>query len=284
MRTDANGSFELPPDDSINRVIVACPDGYAEATPATLSANSVMQLESWGQLQVVYNSGGKPAAGREYQLELGGGSGETISFGYGMARVKTDEQGQFTVSQLPPGQHQLTRIFVQPETGNVTSWTCGDKTSFEIRPGEVTTLNLGTSNHTVTARLQWPVGVQRQSQWRINAFLHTPLPVIPPEIMTNEAARTAFLQTDEFKAARQNAHSYQATINDDTMTVDEVQAGDYRLEVWVYEKPKGNSSPGVIVQRANLFQGAINVTIPANPPSGTLDAGIIELQAAPVPP
>ena len=285
MRTDANGTFELTPDDSITRVIVACPDGFAEAVPAALAASPVMQLQPWGQLQVIYNSGGKPAAGREYQLELGGGSSETVAFDSGMARVKTDEQGQFSLSQLPPGRHQLIRIYVQPETGNITSWMRGDKTPFEIRPGEVTTLNLGTSNCTVTARLKWPVGVQRQSQWRINAFLHTPMPVIPPEIMTNETSRAAFLQTDEFETAWQNARSYPANINgDDTVSMDEVQAGDYRLEVWVYEKPKGSSPPGVIVQHANLFQGATNVTIPADPSSGNSRRGTIELQTVPVPP
>ena len=279
MRTDASGSFELPPDESITRVIVACPDGYAEAVPAALSANPVMQLQPWGQLQVTYTSGGKPAAGREYQLELGGGSSETVSFDSGMARVKTDDLGQFSLSQLPPGRHQLIRIFLQPQVGNITSWMYGDKTPFEIRPGEVTTLNLGTSNYTVTARLQWPAGVQRQSQWHITAFLHTPLPLIPPEVMTNATARAAFLQTDEFRAAQQKMHSYEATINDDTVSVDEVQAGDYLLGVNVFELPKGNPSPGAIVKHGSLFQGTINVTIPADPPSGNFDAGVIELQA-----
>jgi RNA polymerase sigma factor (sigma-70 family) len=285
LRTDANGSFELPPDDSIVRVIVASPDGYAEATPAALSASSVMQLQPWGRLEVICVSGGKPAAGREYQLELGGGSGETVSFDFQMSRVKTDEQGQLLVSQLPPGRHQLTRLYVQSRTEHSSSWESGDKTPFEIRPGETTTLNLGASNYTVTARLQWPTGVQRQSQWHIAAGLETPMPVMPPEVMTNETARAAFMQTDEFKAAQQNWHSYQGTINDnDTVSVDEVRAGDYVFGVAVFEMPGTNSSPGSIVRSKNLFRGTINVTIPADPPSGNLDAGVIELQAVPIRP
>ena len=285
LRTKADGTFELPPDDSITRVMVASPDGYAEAAPTALSANPVLQLQPWGQLQVACFSGGKPAVGREYELELGGGSSDAVAFDFGMSRVKTDEQGRFLVSQLPPGRHQLIRIYLQPKIGNTTSWMNGDKTPFEIQPGVTTTLNLGASNYTVTARLQWPPGIQRQSQWQIAAFLHTPMPVIPPEVMTNETARAAFLQTDEFKAARQNTRSYQATINgDDAVSADEVRAGDYVFGVAVFEVPKGNPSPGAIVKHENLFQGTINVTIPADPPSGSLDVGVIEMQAVPVPP
>ena len=231
-------------------------DGYAEAAPATLSANPVMQLQPWGQLRVTYISGGKPAAGREYQLELGGGSPETVSFDFGMSIVKTDERGQFSVSQLPPGRHQLTRLYVQSRTEHGSSWVGSDKNPFEIRPGETTTLNLGASNYTVTARLQWPPGIQRQSQWRIAADLQTPMPVMPPEVMTNKAVRAAFMQTDEVKAAQQNWYSYQGTINDDdTVSVDEVRAGDYMFGAAVFEMPGTNSSPGSIVRSRNLFRG-----------------------------
>jgi hypothetical protein len=285
LRTKADGTFELQPDDSITRVIAASSDGYVEVAPATLSVNPVMQLQPWGQLRVTYISGGKPAAGREYQLELGGGSPETVSFDFGMSIVKTDEQGRFSVAQMPPGRHQLTRLYVQSRTEHGTSWEGGDETSFEIRPGETTTLNLGASNYTVIAKIHWPDGIRREPQWKIGAGLHTPMPVIPPEVMTNETARVAFLQTDEFKAAQQNARSYQATINgDDTLSVDEVRAGDYELGVFVFEMPNGNTAPGSYVQPRRLFQGTLNVTIPADPPSGNLDAGVIELQTAPVSP
>ncbi|MGA2281739.1 MAG: sigma-70 family RNA polymerase sigma factor [Verrucomicrobiota bacterium] len=286
LRTKADGTFELPPDDSITRVMVASPDGYAEAVPTALSANPVLQLQPWGQLQVACFSGGKPAVGREYELELGGGSPDTVSFDFGMTRVKTDERGQFSVSQLPPGKHQLVRLILVKVTGSGSQGRMqGDKTPFEIRPGETTTLNLGTSTYTVTGRLQWPPGVQRQSQWHIDVSLYTPMPAMSPEVMTNAAALAAFLQTDEFKAAQQNMHSYQATINDDdTVLADEVPAGDYMFGVAVFEVLPGNSSGGTVSRFKNFFQSTVKLTIPANPPSGNLDAGVIELQAASFPP
>ena len=108
------------------------------------------------------------------------------------------------------------------------------------------------------------------------------MPGLPPSVITNAAARAAFMQTNEFKATQQNWHSYQGTINsDDTVTVDEARAGEYRFGAAVFEMPDTNPTPGSIVRSKCLFRGAINVTIPADLPSGNLDAGVIELQAAP---
>jgi len=278
LQTGPDGTFKLPPDDSITRVIAAGPSGYAEATPAELTANPVLQLQPWGRLDVHCVSGGKPVVGREYLLELGGGSAETISFDFNAGRFKTDGQGNISVSQMPPGRHQLIRLYeVDMEPGG-HGWEHGEKTPFEIQPGQTTALNLGTSTYTVTAHIHWPNGVQRQPGWKIGAGLHTPWPVIPPEIMTNETARMAYVQTDEFKAAQKNSHSYQATITDDTLTVDGAVAGDYTLGVGVFYRPTNSPSWGPFIPPHNLFQGTLNVTIPADPPSGTLDAGAIEVQ------
>jgi hypothetical protein len=75
-------------------------------------------------------------------------------------------------------------------------------------------------------------------------------------------------------------HSYEATINDDdTVSVDEVQAGDYVFGAVVFEMLPGNSSGGTVSRFKNFFQSTVKVTIPADPPSGNLDTGVIELKA-----
>jgi hypothetical protein len=146
LHTDSKGTFILRPDDTVTRVIAASPAGYAEVTPATLSVNPSIQLQPWGQLEVTCTSGGKPAAGRDYLLELGSGSRDTASFDFETGHVKTDEQGRLSIPQMPPGQHQLIRLYPQTTDGSVRGWMHGNKTSLEIRPGETTTLNLDASN------------------------------------------------------------------------------------------------------------------------------------------
>jgi RNA polymerase sigma factor (sigma-70 family) len=283
LRTDANGTFELPPDDAISRFIVAGPDGFAEATPAGLPVNGVVHLQAWGQLQVTCISGGSPVSGREYDLQFEDGPSSSMSFDLEAALCKTDSSGQFLASQLPPGHLALSRRHYLPSMGGMTSWTDSDKIPFEIRPGETTTLNLGDSNYLVQARFQWPDGVQRSPGWQVLASMHTRIPGLTPEIMTNETARKAFFQSDEFKAAQVNLHSCFPVVGDDnSLSADDVQPGDYELSVQVSELLLGASSPpNRVYQYKSLYSGSIHVTVPDEPASGTIDAGVITLQPAP---
>jgi RNA polymerase sigma factor (sigma-70 family) len=277
LRTGPNGTFVLQPDDSVTKVIAASPDGYGEATPAELMANPVIRMQPWGRLEATCFSGGKPASGREYGLEFRDISSESISFEFNSSRVTSGSEGKITVEKLPPGHLNLVRQHPIHH-----GWMNGEKTPFEIKPGETTTLTLGISNYTVTARLVWPAGVQRQADWQISAGMHTPMPPIPPEIMTNQIALKELMQTDDFKAARQNARTFQATVNDDdTISVEDVVSGDYELSVLVISQPADNFPvAGSRVNFKQVAHGETKLTVPADPPSGTLDAGVIEMKTA----
>jgi len=227
-------------------------------------------------------SNGKPVADRLFGLRFGEGSPETVSFDWSTFRFTTDTQGKFTIPYLPPGQHNLVRQFPIKMSPGGEGWTDGNKIPFVVRPGETTTLCLGTNSCSVTARLQWPPGMTRQPEWQITASLHTPMPVVPPEILTNHAALMALWQTDEFKIARQNSRGYPSTINpDDTLSVDEVLPGDYQFIVGVYVSTDTNAPQSSIAPGAGpklIARGKLNVTVPSDPPSGNLDVGQIELQ------
>jgi hypothetical protein len=240
-----------------------------------------MQLQPWGRLEVTCLAGGKPAAAREYQLDFSGGAFDIISF-EPKVNVKTDAQGQFVVSQMPPGSHQLTRWFRDPA---FTNWASGDKATFEVRTGETTTLTLGSSNYSVVARLLWPAGIQRQPQWRIYAHVQTPMPVIPPGIRTNGAARAAFYESAEYQAAQRNRSEYPAIPKDDgTLLAEEVPPGNYELAVKVLELAIIDPRfPGRGVAKT-VLEGRVLVTVPADPPTGTIDAGAIDLQPNPAKP
>jgi protocatechuate 3,4-dioxygenase beta subunit len=277
LRTEANGTFQLPPDGTITHVIAASPDGYAEETPATLSTNPVLQLESWGRLEGTCVINGQPIVGRLYVFELAGGLSNAVSFTYS---ATTDAQGGFSVSHLPPGHLQMVRHFWTPPVlmPDRPGHCNGDRTPFEVRPDETTVLNLGASNCVVTARLRWPEGLQRQP-FDIQSILTTPMPTLPPELMIDSVARTAFQQSDEFKAAEQKSHIFGVKIREDgTLFADNVPAGEYMLSVAVCSGSNSDTPSG------NPFRtwawGSVNVTVPSDPPSGNLDAGVIELHAA----
>ncbi len=285
LRADKNGAFTLPTDPAVTRVIATSAEGYAEATPAELTANPVLRLQPWGRLDATIFSGGKPASGREYTLKLVGASADTVDFDF--LHLPTDARGKLVIEKLPPGKIGLAQVvsvqLSEGSNGSHTGWTHGEpKTFFEIRPGETTKLELGVSNCTIIAHLQWPAGMSRNPAWRMDAGISTPMPSIPPEIMTNQVALQQLTQTEEFKAMIKIHHFYQATVNDDdTITVEDVEPGNYQLFVAITPKTDAKnvtvaSGSRVIVQR--IAWGEIKVNVSADSSSRTIDVGAVELK------
>jgi hypothetical protein len=286
FRTDANGTIALPPDNAVTRVMAANPDGFGEATPAALATNPVIQIQPFGRLEVTCFSGGKPATGRAYSVGFADIPFQAADFESDAWRATVDGEGKFSLDQLPPTKLNLLRIRTEKN-----GWSSIPETTFEIRPGQTTTLTLGASNYTVTAHLTWPAGMQRQANWLMNAGVHTPRPTIPPEVMNTEAAHAAFLQSPEFakyqeatQKAQQNAQLFPGTVLDDgTVAIEGVLAGDFVLSVTAASPQETNSieGGGKNVQFNAVAQGEMKVTIPADPPAGTLDLGAVEMKLVP---
>ena len=271
--TDGNGQFTLEADDSIQRVIVYSPDGYAEAKPAELLANPVMHLQPLGRLEVVCSPATNSTEPRDYEVEFGGGSLETAYFDYDISQFKPDANGRFIVDKLPPGNHKLARIHITIDSPTSKSWSTGDETPFEILAGETTTLDLGALEHIVTARFEWPAGMQQLPQWRISAGVHT-LPTIPFQIRTNEAALKAYTERPEFQAAREKSHSYGAElVGENQLIAREVQPGQYIFSAFVYELTDTNGPAKMIPLR-----GEVPVSVPEGQAATAIDAGVIQLQ------
>jgi RNA polymerase sigma factor (sigma-70 family) len=282
LRTDAAGTFTLKPDDAVTRVIAVNPDGYGETTTAALATNPIIQMQPWGRLEVTCYSGGKPATGRQYGADFKDIPFESATFAFDAWRATVDAQGKFALEKLPPGALNLVRYRKNNEGGESGM----AETSFEVKPGETTTLTLGTSNYTVTAQMVWPAGVRRQSNWNIFATVHSPLPAIPDAVLTNQAAREAFMESpqfDTYRAAQEHAQRYPVTVNDDdSITAENVPAGVYELTAFA-NAPANDSdaaNTGLAGRLKSAFQGEIHLTIPADPASGTLDAGAVQMKTS----
>jgi RNA polymerase sigma factor (sigma-70 family) len=270
--TDGNGQFTLQPDDSIQRVIVYTPDGYAEATPAELLANPVMHLQPLGRLEVMCKPTTNSVESRDYEVEFGGGSLQTAYFDYGISQFKPDSSGRIVVDKLPPGNHKLARIYITVNSPTSKSWSTGEQTPFEIRPGESTMLDFSALEHTVTAHFQWPAGVEPSPQWHIGGSVGT-LPLMPFAILTNEAARKAYVERTEYQAALEKSHSYGAkVVGENQLLANEVQPGQYTFSVFVYELTDTNT-----LRKLIPIRGEVPVTVPPGQASTPIDAGMIQL-------
>ncbi len=280
LRTDVKGEFTLSDEEAIDRVVAVSADGYAEATPTALHVNPVMHLQPWGRLEVTCLAGDAPAAGREYQLDFSGGAFDVVAFGP-KPQVTTDAQGRFSVAQMPPGQHLLTRcqrdrfLFFE-------NWSPGDKVAFEIRPAETTSVTLGSENLSVSARLLWPAGIHRQPQWCMIARLQTPMPKPPPEDGTNDSSRAAFLQSAEYLAAAKDRREYAMVWKDtETLFAQDVQPGNYEFEILFGEIVTNQTAAHLSMTIKRCVQATVPVTVPVDASNRVFDAGWIELKPAP---
>lgn len=146
LATDARGRFVLPPDDAVTLVIVAHASGYAEVLPTALTAEPTLYLQPWGRIEGKYVVGGDPAAGRSVLFTCKDGDFNTISSDFMAYQVKTDEAGRFVFAQVPPGMHKLVELVPVTVNPGGMGWTHSPLTNVEIRPGETTTIIVGSTN------------------------------------------------------------------------------------------------------------------------------------------
>jgi hypothetical protein len=142
--------------------------------------------------------------------------------------------------------------------------------------GETTALSIGSSNVcAVVAELRWPAGVERKPRWFVLAQVETPSPAVPPGIGTNQAAREAYYQSPEYLAFLQNGRSLPAKEQEDgKLRAEDVEPGNYQFFVAIAEMP--DTPPPV--HGHVVLEGRVPVTVPSDPPNGTFDAGVIDLQ------
>ena len=91
----------------------------------------------------------------------------------------------------------------------------------------------------------------------------------------------------KYQAATLNAQHFPGTVNDDgTVAIEGVSAGDFALSVMANSPQETNNlaAGGTSVRCRAVAKGEMKVTIPADPPTGTLDLGAVEMKPVPVGP
>ena len=271
LATDASGTFRLPPDESISRIIVAHPSGFAEVSPASLASEPIIRLEPWGKLEGTYLVGGQPATNRDLLFQYGQRHSDAIHSSFEAYRVQTDQAGHFVFNQVPPGKHVLVRL-IPAGPNAVQHEPVGE---VEIRAGETTTTSIGGDGYSLTARLRWPEGWKPQSSEHVFAFVQTPLPpalaALASSGKVDPAAAAQIQQSPEVQDYLRRSRHFQGVVAGDfqTISVEAVPAGDYILVVTAMPDLNPSQAP------AAHLGAQIAFTVPADPPSGTLDLGEI---------
>ncbi len=264
---DARGTFALPPDDSIKQVIAINSRGFAAATPAALAREPVLQLQPFGRVEGQWLLAGQPAAGREVTL----GTTTTDGSGYTLdCSTTTDSEGRFAIPRVPAGQYLLFRNVPSGDRG----YTSQQVADVEVRPGETSYVTPG--GYVVSVRLRWPADFTPGKGTQVRAFMHTPAPKPPAGIIRDPQALSQWSLSPEVQAQMRTVRRCDFVQGaDGSWTAEGAQAGtSYVLQATAGSEAATNRPPALIAY------GQKSVTVPAEPATGSLDAGELVLERA----
>ncbi len=276
IRADEHGLLNLPPDDTLEKIIVVHPSGFVEVAPVELSKQKIIQLLEWGSIDGTFLSKGKPVAGRGLAVS------KSDDFFYLENDATTDSDGHFHLSQVPAGHYTLSYGYTLPTGGRRGALS----KSVEVRPGETTKVNLGDGGYTLTVHLHWPAELKRETNMVIIGSVTGAL-----EASMQRMATAAFSSAPEdsiyfglsfagkrwtklppeLQSTLQSANHYPFfASDDDTFVAEGVEPGSAVVTFVVPEPARS--------KREVAAAAAVAITIPAGPPDGTLDLGEIELK------
>ncbi|MHB1309163.1 MAG: carboxypeptidase-like regulatory domain-containing protein, partial [Limisphaerales bacterium] len=273
--TDIDGRFRLAADPAIAKVIVVHGSGFAEATPAQLEAEPLLWLQPWGRIEGRCWRGGEPTEGREFTLSFVDGGLPSISFDFQAYRVKSDAEGRFVFAKVPPARLQLIELIPSPQQpAEGASWAHKPTAVVEVRPGEVTQIEVGNTDRRVTLRLRLPEGMAGAGGGQLAfAVITSPVPLPPKEIRGDPAATAQWFQRPEIQTLIQAARAFPLRpAGDGSWNGEEVAPGSYVLRTAL--APPGTESNAAMPPQ--MFE--VPVVIPEGTPGSLLDLGELIVQ------
>jgi protocatechuate 3,4-dioxygenase beta subunit len=211
--TDAEGRYRLGLHPKANWLIVSHPTGYLEVAAQRARALLVLQLQPWGTVEGVCRSGSKPAAGRELHLrpDREGSPADSPRVDYWFSAV-TDEKGRYAFHRAPPGTGHVYDGFVDGLVG-VEKPRRG--AAYRVAAGGTARVIIGGTGRHVLGRLALPKGVVQTVGWD-----------------RGRGSLTDGKTTYHF-----------AVQQDGTFRIEDVSAGDWRLEVKLWSTLSHVSGP-----------------------------------------
>lgn len=226
VKTDAFGRFSLPSrGDAPFLLIVTHEAGFAERLRKDHDdAKTPIVLEPWGRIEGAALLGAKPDAGRQVAFASQRPDWQSpfhyIYDGY----THTDKQGRFHFDRVVPGPGSVSKVITVPR-GDFGYQAGGWETPVEVRPGEVTKVQIGGRGRLVKGRIRLAKSAQTEIDWLTNQ------PVVIEA--WNEANSQPAEPFAEFAAKLSESGGFE---------IADVPAGHYKLVLLVNEPPSPNIS------------------------------------------
>ncbi len=145
--TDPDGQFDFAPKLGEGDVYAAGARGFAHCRASKLAGQRTLTLQPWGSVHGRLLQSSKPVAGEA--VDAGWGiHGSMDRPWFNLHGTRTDDQGNFTIDYLPPGELELqTRVML----GTSSGWTTQLQRKFTLKPGEP--LDLGEVEKAAASRV-----------------------------------------------------------------------------------------------------------------------------------
>jgi hypothetical protein len=267
--TDNEGRFELPPHFQ-QRVVVVHSAGYAETTLSNLAVHAEIKLEPFGTIEGVLLEGRQPVSNGVVQLEA---TFNTFGLSYDSNfTARTDAQGRFRFTHVPPGTRWLGRK-VETQLPN-SVWS--HRTPVAIAPGASVQANIGGTGRAVISQLVVPADVM--IDWKRSSFqIFSTLQM--PTFRTAEEQR-AWQITSEAQEYRAGGRPYAVLVRaDGLLRAEDLPPGRYRLQSSLYAPPAPGASAN---SYGKYIQSPPSREFVIDPPPGgrsdqPLDLGPVEI-------
>lgn len=248
FRTDADGSFPIPPLDSRSLIVVLGDQGYAYATKADLDASPHLQARPFARIEGRYRVGGHPQAGAPLELDGALQDEETAYVSLTVkSRAITDAEGRFAFEKVIPFDNLRLARRDPPEKTSGRLFSLG--VAVRVAPGETARVDYGGDGRPVVGRvappLDWtePVDFTKESGVKVQS--NRPRTPYPPALFRGKTAQERsqlvstwardWMRTAEGRAMSDAFQQFDllGLEPDGSFRFDEVPPGDYRVEIRV---------------------------------------------------
>ena len=253
VRTGPDGQFTLPMYAEAQTVIALHDRGFAQVPVAELKSSPKITLQSWGKVagtlrlghradtnELVLISDSQAGARKIRSITSSGTNNfaftntspesfEPPIYDYDDFQARTDEQGHFLITYVPPGEHMLAKL-VSIGNGSRMHQRLGDVV---VKPGETLQVSYGGGERTVGGKAL-VVGTNAPADYsQARATLHSGSTFRMIEQLKQaktQAERMALFQSEDFQQAMSSPHEYTLQLAaDGSFKMEGIPAGKYEL-------------------------------------------------------
>ncbi len=298
--TGPDGRYRLSELERGGIIVALHPEGYLEISATSWEDAPSLPLQAWGRVEGQFRLGPDPVANATVRYEPNDASWPPdFSPVRHSLQATTNEQGQFVLPRVPPGQGRITGTRRPPDPGG-TAATHSEP--FELPPGSTLTVDLIGGGRPVVGRIVPPQRDGLPIAWKsgrcslnTRAKLDIEEPAHPDfgkDLTSTEARKRIdkWGESTEGKAyvaammryykARAEALAaipqngfFLSLAADGAFRFDGVPAGDYDLRVFLYAE----DSPGFSV--SPVGQAQLTIAVPADHNEEPLDLDPIQVEA-----